>query len=122
NALNPSSARNVLALDGAIYDGDSETSAVVLQRIDAHVAGIRGRKRGLLNFPFWIVEQVLSPLYWLHPAFSAMSRDEQRYFLRRSLLRPPRERARAFVPPLADIAYKIGIAVQALITFAHFTT
>jgi hypothetical protein len=122
NALNPSSARNVMALHDALYGGNDEDNAVVLQRLDKHVAGIRGRKRGLLNFPFWIVEQLFSPLYWLHPTFSTMSRDEQRYFLRKSLLRPPRERARAFVPLLADLAYKIGLAVHALITFAHFTT
>jgi choline dehydrogenase-like flavoprotein len=122
NALNPSSARNVITLHDAIYGDNGEDSALVLQRIDAHVAGIRGRKRGLLNFPFWIVEQILSPVYWLHPTFSTMSQDEQRYFLRRSLLRPPRERAQAFIPLLADLAYKIGMAVHALITFAHFTT
>lgn len=121
NALNPSSARNVIALHEALYDGDAEDSAAVLRKLDQHVAGIRGRKRGLLNFPFWIVEQVFSPVYWLHPTFSTMSQNEARYFLRKSLLRPPRERARALVPIVADLAYKVGLAVHAFVTFAHFT-
>ncbi|HSB09918.1 MAG TPA: GMC family oxidoreductase N-terminal domain-containing protein [Blastocatellia bacterium] len=121
NSLNPSSARNVIGFHESIFDGNAEDGAAVLQKIDRHVAGIRGRKRGLLNFPFWIVEHILCPLYWLHPTFSTMSADEQRYFLHRSVLRPPRERARAFIPAAADVAYKIGMAVHAFITFAHFT-
>jgi choline dehydrogenase-like flavoprotein len=121
-SLNPSSARNVVALYEALYNSSAEDSAIALQRIDQHIAGIRGRKRGLLNFPFWIVEQVFAPVYWLHPVYSAMSRDEARYFLRKSILRPPQERALAFIPAFAELAYKIGTAVHAFITFARFTS
>jgi hypothetical protein len=121
-SLNPSSARNVVALSEALYNTSAEDSTIVLQKIDQHIAGLRGRKRGLLNFPFWIVEQVFAPIYWLHPVYSAMSRDEARYFLRKSILRPPQERALAFIPALAELAYKVGTAVHAFITFAHFTS
>jgi GMC oxidoreductase len=121
NALNPSTVRNVTALHDCVYNASAEDNAAVLRRIDLYVAGIRGRRRGILNFPFWIVEHILSVLYWVHPTFSTMSRDEQLYFLSRSILRPPRARARAFIPAFADLAYRIGTAVHAFITFAHFT-
>ncbi len=122
NALNPSSAQNALAIHNAIFDGTPEENAIVLKRIDLHVAGVRGRKRGLLNFPFWLIEQVFSVVFGLHPKFSTMSRDEQRYFLRYYVLRTPREIARSFIPLLAGLAYKIGTAAHALDTFAHYTT
>ncbi len=121
-ALNPSSAQNVIALHQALYGGGVVEDSTVLGKIDRHVAGISGSKRGLLNFPFWIVEHLLSPIFGLHPTFSKMSSDEGRHFLRKYVLRPPRERLRAFVPAVADFAYKIGMAVDAFITFAHFTT
>jgi hypothetical protein len=54
NSLNPSSARNVIALHDSLYGGGPESNAAALRRIDAHVAGVRGRRRGLLNFPFWV--------------------------------------------------------------------
>jgi hypothetical protein len=122
NALNPSSAQNALAIHDAVYSGNPEENSLVLKRIDLHVAGVRGRKRGLLNFPFWLIEHLFSPLFWLHPKFSTMSRDERRYFLRKSIMRTPSECARAFVPALASLAYKIGTAVHAFATFSHFTT
>lgn len=121
NALNPSSAQNVTALHEAVYRGGPVENAAVLQKIDRYIASIEGRKRGLLNFPFWIVEHIFSPLFGLRPTFSNMSSEEGRFFLRKYMLRPPRERARAFIPAVADIAYKIGMAVHAFITFAHFT-
>ncbi|HLF84159.1 MAG TPA: GMC family oxidoreductase N-terminal domain-containing protein, partial [Blastocatellia bacterium] len=122
NALNPSSAQNVIALHQSLYGGGVIEDSAVLGKIDRHVAGISGSKRGLLNFPFWIVEHLLSPMFGLHPTFSNMSGDEGRQFLRKYVLRPPRERVRAFVPALAEFAYKIGMAVDAFITFAHYTT
>ncbi|HSE37249.1 MAG TPA: GMC family oxidoreductase N-terminal domain-containing protein [Blastocatellia bacterium] len=122
NALNPSSAQNVIALHQAFYGGDVVEDSAVLGKIDRQVAGISGSKRGLLNFPFWIVEHLLSPIFGLHPTFSNMSSDEGRQFLRKYVLRPPRERMRAFIPALAELAYKIGMAVDAFVTFAHYTT
>ena len=122
NALNPTSAQNVGALHIALYASGPVDNAAVVQKIDQHVAGIHGRKRGLLNFPFWMVEHLFSPMYGLHPTFSNLSPDEGRYFLRKYLLRPPSERQRAFVPVLAEFAYQIGMAVYAFITFAHYAS
>ncbi|MCI0489622.1 MAG: GMC family oxidoreductase N-terminal domain-containing protein [Blastocatellia bacterium] len=119
-ALNPSSARNVMALHDAIYSGSAADNAAILQKIDRHVADIRGRKRGLLNFPFWLVEHVFNAAYGLHPTFSTMRRDERRFFLRKYILRPPRERIKAFVPAAAEAVYKIGVAAHAFITLAHY--
>ena len=122
NVLNPSSAQNVIALHQAFHGDSAVNDSAVLAKIDRYIADIRGPKRGLLNFPFWIVEHLLSPVFGLHPTFSNMSSSEGRYFLRKYSLRPPRERARAFVPLLADFAARIGGAVQAFVTVAHYTT
>ena len=102
-------------------EGDAEDHSATAQIVDRHVGGIRGRKRGLLNFPFWVVEHVLAALYGLHIGFSSMDREEQRFFLRFHVLRPPRERARSFIPELAELVYKVGSAVHALTTLAHFS-
>jgi hypothetical protein len=122
NALNPTSAQNVVALHAALHAGSPVDNATVLQAIDRHVAGVHGRKRGLLNFPFWMLEHLFSPMYGLHPTFSNLSPDEGRAFLRKYVLRPPGERQRAFVPVLAEFTYKIGTAVHAFITFAHYSS
>ncbi|MGH9825151.1 MAG: GMC family oxidoreductase N-terminal domain-containing protein, partial [Blastocatellia bacterium] len=121
NSLNPTSAQNVMALHDALYAEGPVATATVLQKIDQYVGDIKGRKRGLLNFPFWIVEQVLSPVYNLHPTFSSMSPAEGRHFLRKYILRPPAERSRSFIPALAELAYKLGMATDAFVTFAHYT-
>ena len=120
-ALSPSSAQNVMAMHEALYGGTADEQSMILHAIDRHVAGIRGRKRGLLNFPFWIVENILAPIYGLRPGFSTMDAGYQRHFLRRYMLRPPDERRRAIIPGLAEAVYKIGTAVHALITLAHYT-
>ena len=121
SSLNPTSAQDVIAQHDAFYEEDPVASAAVLQKIDRYVGDIHGRKRGLLNFPFWIFEQLLSPIYCLHPTFSSMSPDEGRHFLRKYILRPPVERNRSFIPALAELSYKLGIATNAFITFAHYT-
>ena len=82
SAMSPSSVQNVAALDDAFYGGDAEDHSATAQSVDRHVGGIRGRKRGLLNFPFWVVEHVLAMLYGLHIGFSSMDREQQRSFLR----------------------------------------
>ena len=74
-----------------------------------------------LNFPFWLVENLLVVVYGLHVGFSSMDPEHQRYFLRKKLLRPPRERTLALIPALAEMVYKIGVAVHALITLSHFS-
>ncbi|HYM20412.1 MAG TPA: GMC family oxidoreductase N-terminal domain-containing protein [Candidatus Kapabacteria bacterium] len=120
-AINPSSARNVESLDAAFFGGDEQDQTSVLQMIDKYVAGIRGRKRGLLNFPFWLVEHIFPTLYAFHPTFSSMSVDEQRCFLRKYLMRTPNERERSFIPELADLAEQIGIASYSLVANAHYS-
>lgn len=125
--LGPSTAHNVMALHEALYRGDAEhpvdveDHAAAARSIDRHVAGVRGRKRGLLNAPFWLVEHVLGLLCWLRPAFSSMGTEERRYVMRRHVLRPPSERARAMIPPLAEAIYKLGTAVHAFITLAQYS-
>ena len=86
------------------WTGVAGIDSAIAQSVDKHVGGIRGRKRGLLNVPYWVVEHVLLMVYGLHIGFSSMDREHQRSFLRRSMLRLPRERARSFVPELAELA------------------
>jgi hypothetical protein len=120
-ALSPSNARNVVALHDALYGRGGNVRNDVLLSIDTHVAGIRGRRRGLLNFPFWLIEHGLVLIYGLRPGFSAMDREEQRYFIRKYVLRKPSERDKAVIPYLAEQVYKIGTAIHALITLAHYS-
>ncbi len=119
--MSPSNARNVLGLHDALFGPDNGGRNDALVAIDQHIAGIRGRKRGLLNFPFWILEHVAVSIYGLRPGFSAMDSREQRYFLRRYILRPPDERERSQIPMIAETFYRIGTAVHALVNLAHYT-
>lgn len=121
-SLSPSSARCVIALHRAFFPESRVSDATILQRLDRHVAGVRGRKRGLLSFPFWLVEHAFGLLYGLRPPFSLMSPDEQRFFLRKYVLRPPDEIASAWVPSLAETTFKLGTAVHALITMGHYSS
>ncbi|MBS1902672.1 MAG: GMC family oxidoreductase [Bacteroidetes bacterium] len=120
-AMNPSSARNVESLAESFFKADAQDQTSVLQLIDKYIAGIRGRKRGLLNFPFWIVEHIFPTVYMFHPTFSAMAPDEQRYFLRKYLMRTPREREQAFVPELAELSAQIGLASYSLVANAYYS-
>jgi choline dehydrogenase-like flavoprotein len=125
-ALSPAAARHVLALHEALFDVDTADGksaalpAQVVQAIDRHVGSIRGRKRGLLNLPFFSLETLLVGVYGLRPHFSAMAPLERRAWLRRHVLRPPNERRRAFIPPLAEVAYRIGSAAHAFVSWAHY--
>lgn len=120
-SLGPSAARNVMAAHGALFSGDEDENATVLGSVDRHIGDMRGRKRGLLNFPFFLLEHVLTFVHGLRPPMSVMSRDEQRWFLRKYILRPPHERARAIVPVFAETVYKLGTAVHALVGLAHYS-
>lgn len=122
NSISPSAAIDCMALHNALYQGDDQQHARILQSVDAYAGGITGRKRGLLNLPFAVFENVLNFIYGLRPSFSAMSREEQRYYLRKYFLRNEMERNRAFIPPLAEAAYQIGIALNTIITFAQFNS
>jgi choline dehydrogenase-like flavoprotein len=121
SSISPSGAKNIIALADAFYGGDAKKHSAILISIDQYVGGIRGRKRGLLNFPFWLVENILTFKFGLHPSFSSMSREEQRWFLKKYLLRSPAECRRSFVPILADFGTQIGIAVNAMIMFANYS-
>lgn len=126
-ALSPSSAQHVMGLHEVLFEpgtGDpSQTptlSAQVVQAIDRHVGSIRGRKRGLLNLPFWLLENVAVVAFGLRPPFSMMDTRQRQAWLRRYVLRPPMERRRAFVPLLAEAMYRLGTAAHAFINWAHF--
>lgn len=121
SSMNPSSAKNVIALAGSFYGEDSKRNSQTLQMIDQYIGGIRGRKRGILNFPFWIVENVLNILFGLHPNFSVMSRDEQRWFLKKYLFRSPAECMKSFMPDIAMFGNQTGIAVNAMVMFANYS-
>ena len=113
-----SSAQAIVSIHDALFPTRERSD--VVQAIDRYAANIRGRKRGLLNFPFWLIEVVFAPLFGLHPAFSAMSEEEQKYFLRTYLIRPERERRRAFSPELAEVAFQLGVAAQSVVLFAAY--
>lgn len=119
-ALSPSNARAVIALHETLYDGTPEESSAILVSIDNHVGATRGRKRGLLNFPFWSIENFANLIFGFYPSFSTMDLENRKYFLRKYVLRPPNERAKSYIPILADLVYKLGTAVHALITMAHY--
>ena len=120
-SISPSGAKNVISLADAFFGGDPKKNAWILQMIDQYIGGIKGRKRGLLNFPFWLVENVLNIIFGFHPNFSVMSRDEQRWFLKKYLLRNQTEIRKSFIPVLADFGFQIGLAVNAMIMFANYS-
>jgi choline dehydrogenase-like flavoprotein len=120
-ALSATSARNVVALQDTLFP-ELPADGRLAQSIDRHVAGIRGRKRGLLNFPFGLLEGVWGIVYGLRPPFSTMSQPERSYWLREYVLRPPRERARALLPALAELSYRLGSAAHAFVTLAHYSS
>ncbi|TNF24208.1 MAG: GMC family oxidoreductase [Deltaproteobacteria bacterium] len=144
-SLGPTAARCVMSLHDAFYGAVSvrvppadaqesraplppvprdapaphEDHAAALRAVDRYLGDMRGRKRGLLNAPFALLDAAL-PLLWLRPPLSVMSRDERRYFLRRHVLRPPDERMRAFLPELAELTMTLGMGVHTLVTMGHY--
>lgn len=120
-AFNPSSARSVMAIYGAVCETNADIRGEVLQAVDKYASAIRGRKRGILNFPFWLIENPLSVVFGLRPSFSLMSREEQRYFLGKYLLRQRVERMRSFMPALAEFAYEISVAAHSIVMFAVYS-
>jgi hypothetical protein len=121
NTLTPSAAINILALTNAFFSTDNKQQVSILRSVDRYVGGINGRKRGLLNLPFGLFENVLNFIYGLHPPFSTMSREEERYCLKRYFLRNEQEQKRAMMPGLAGFAYQIGISLNSLVTFAYYS-
>ena len=121
NSINPSTARNIIALSNAFFGGDAKHQSEILQSIDQFMGGIRGRKRGLLNLPFALLENTINWILGLHPPFSSLSRDEQRYFLRKYIYKNEAERKKSCVPLLSDFVYQIGLSLNAMILFAHYS-
>ncbi|MGZ3822448.1 MAG: GMC family oxidoreductase N-terminal domain-containing protein, partial [Mucilaginibacter sp.] len=121
NTLSPSAAINIVAMTDAFFKGDSKHHSAVLKSIDQYIGGIRGRKRGLMNLPFGLFENLLNFLYGMHPPFSSMDRDEQRYFLNKYFLTNELQRKSAFVPFLADFAYEIGASLNSIVLFANYS-
>lgn len=122
NTLSPSSAISVMALSSAFFVSDNQQQASDLELVDKYAGGIKGRKRGLLNLPFALFENILNLVYGFRPCFSSMDRAEQRYYLYRYFFRNEWQRKRAFVPPLAELAYQIGLSLNSIIMFAHYST
>lgn len=117
-SFGPPSAAAIEAMHDTLFP--DEDPADVVQAVDRYAGTIHGRKRGLLNFPFWLVEMVFPRFYGLRPAFSSMSRDERRWFLQRKLIRDARARKRAFFPEIAEVAFQLGVAAQSMVLFASY--
>lgn len=125
SALGPASSDCVMALHSAYRETEQEPEAStseVLRRLDEHLVGIKGRLRGLMTFPFGVFELVFPMACGLRPPFSTMSREEQRWMLRRYVCRPPWERMKAQVPPLADVIHDVGQVAHGLVTLAYFSS
>jgi len=121
NTLSASASINILAMTGAFFNADSKHQTAVLKSVDQYVGGIRGRKRGLMNLPFGLLENLLNFLYGMHPPFSSMEREEQRYFLSKYFLTNELQRKNAVVPALADFAYQIGLSLNSIVLFANYS-
>ncbi|HEX5552538.1 MAG TPA: GMC family oxidoreductase N-terminal domain-containing protein, partial [Chitinophagaceae bacterium] len=121
NTVSPPAALNILALTSAFYGGDNKQQVSILQSVDQYIGGISGRKRGLLNLPFSLFENALNLVYGLHPPFSAMSREEQRYCLKKYFVRNGQECKSAMIPALAAFASQIGMSLNAIATFAYYS-
>lgn len=124
-ALSPGSAECVLLLHQAFREKEQhpDRSAYdVLRRIDDQVAMMRGRRRGIISFPFWLIERFSPTLCGLRPRFSTMSREEARWTLRRYFLRPRYEQVRALSGELSGLLSQMGDVAHALVTLAYFSS
>ncbi|MES2731283.1 MAG: GMC family oxidoreductase N-terminal domain-containing protein [Bacteroidota bacterium] len=120
-SLSPASAHNIIGIHQSVFGDELDNSSEILQSVDRYIGSIRGRKRGILNFPFWLIENVFSWLLGFYPPFSSMAKDEQRYLFRKRMIRPPQERAKAFSPELAELANQMGVAAHAIVLFATYS-
>jgi len=124
-SLRPSSAECVIALNQAFREERLRPEKAwrdVLKGIDEYIVSMRGRRRGLVSFPFWLLEHVFPFVCSFRPPFSTMSRTEGRWFLRRHVLRPIYERQTALVPAMADLMYQMGDIAHGLVTFSYYGT
>lgn len=127
NTLSAAAITNITALLDTLGAKDQRLTqhidnyARFVTAIDQYVGGIRGRKRGLLNVPFGLLEHIFNTLWGMHPPFSSMAREEQRYFLQKYIFRNQAQRQRSTMPLLAELSYQIGLSLNALTGFAFFS-
>lgn len=127
NTLSPSATDSIRALVQALgaqqnqLIGDEKNLSLITSSIDQYIAGIKGRKRGILNVPFSLLEHIFNTLLGMKPPFSSMQRDEQRYFLNRYIFRNEWQRKASFVPLVSEFAYQIGLSLNALTQFAFYS-
>lgn len=121
-SLHPSEADTAQAAVTTIYGTNGVNALAAAIKTDKFIASIKGRKRGLINFPFFILENILCPFMALRPRFSAMGLDERAYFLQKYILRKPADVGRAFVPALAIVANKIGVSIKAIASLSFLST
>ncbi|MBK9109520.1 MAG: GMC family oxidoreductase [Saprospiraceae bacterium] len=120
--LHPSEADTAQAAVTTIYGLDNVNALSAVRKIDNFIANIKGRKRGLINFPFFILENILCSLMALRPRFSSMGLDERAYFLQKYILRKPADVGKAFIPAFANVANKIGISIKAITSLSFLST
>lgn len=121
-SMHPSEFDTAVAAVSAIYGSEGVHAEAAALKTDKFIASIKGRKRGLINFPFYILENILCPIMALRPRFSSMGQDERSYFLKKYILRKPFDVASAFIPELANVANKIGISIKAISSLSYLST
>ena len=122
NTIQPSGAVCTMAFARALLNANEKQAADTLKEIDNFAGGIRGRKRGLLNLPFGLFENVLSLIYGFRPPFSSMSKEEQIFFTRKYFFRTEIERRKSMMPYLSSFAFNIGLSINSLVSFAYYST
>ncbi len=121
-ALSPPEAMTSEAAVQSFFEEENVNAYESVRKIDGYLSSTKGRKRGLINFPFWFLENILSLIYGYRPPFSMMDKVERNYFLKRFIFRLPQERKRALIPALSEVSFLLGTSIRALLTLAHFTT
>lgn len=121
-SMHPCEVDTAVAAVSAIYGIEGVHAEAAALKTDKFIASIKGRKRGLINFPFYILENILCPFMALRPRFSTMGLDERCYFLKKYILRKPNDVASAFIPELANVANKIGISIKAISSLSYLST
>ncbi|TWV98863.1 hypothetical protein [Chitinophaga pinensis] len=56
-------------MSNAFFASDNQQQASDLELVDKYAGGIKGRKRGLLNLPFALFENILNLIYGIRPCF-----------------------------------------------------
>lgn len=123
--LSPGSARAMQAFHDALFSATpyearagldyEHDSFLAMQRADRFAAALRGKRRGTIGLPFFLLEHVLAPWFWLRAPFSCMARDERAWLLHQKL--SPSSSTKGIVPQLWRTV--LGGA-HVVVTFAHY--